>query len=120
MASLTTLAIARAQADQDNRRPFAAVSAVASASAQAPRDPAAHAAAKAEKPPAAGSDSVVLSKGRVLTPDGKLMYVNVYSTDKNVDQNFLHDFATVSIPPGIKGTRGIGSATIPRNLVYAA
>ncbi len=119
MASLTALAIARAQADRDNRRPVAAVAAVASASPQPPQDPAADAAAKAEKPPAAGSDGVVQSKGRVLTPDGKLMYVNVYSTDENVDQNFLHDFATVSILPEIKRTRGIGSATILGNRIFA-
>jgi hydrophobic/amphiphilic exporter-1 (mainly G- bacteria), HAE1 family len=85
MACPTALAIARAQADQDNRRPFAAVAAVASASSQPPRDPAADSAAKAEKPSAAGSDGVVPSKGRVLTPDGKLMCVNVYSTDKNFE-----------------------------------
>ena len=119
MAWPTALSIARAQADQDNRRPIAAVSAVASARSQPPRDPAADTAAKAEKPPAAGSDGGVPSKGRVLTPDRKLMYVNVYSTDKNVDQNFLHDFTTVSILPEIKRTRGIGSVTILGTRAYA-
>jgi RNA polymerase sigma factor (sigma-70 family) len=118
VASPTALSVARAQADRDNRRPVAAVAAVASASSQPPRDPAADAAAKAEKPPAAGSDGVVQSKGRVLTPDGKLMYVNVYSTDKNVDQIFLHDFATVSVLPEIKRTRGVGSATILGDRIF--
>jgi RNA polymerase sigma factor (sigma-70 family) len=110
MASLTTLATER----------VAALAAVASASPGPPQDPAADAAAKAEKPPAAGSDGVVQSKGRDLTPDGKLMYVNIYSNDKNVDRVSLHDFANVSILPKIQRTRGIGNATIPGNLVYPA
>ena len=46
------------------------------------------------------------------------MYVNVYSTDDNVDQNFLHDFATVSVLPEIKRTRGIGGATTLGNGVF--
>ncbi|MCA9226932.1 MAG: efflux RND transporter permease subunit, partial [Planctomycetales bacterium] len=36
-----------------------------------------------------------------------LMYVNVYSTDKNVDQNFLYNYATVNLLPEIKRIRGI-------------
>jgi RNA polymerase sigma factor (sigma-70 family) len=118
MASLTTLATERTQADRGNGRPVAALAVVASASLGPLQDPATGAAAKAEKPPAAGSDGVVQSKGRVLTPDGKLMYVNVYSADKNVNQNTLHDFATVSILPKIERTRGIGGATILGNGVF--
>ena len=117
MASPTTLSIARAQADRDNGRPVAALAAVASASPGPPQDPAADAAAKAEKPPAAGGDGVVQSKGRILTPDGKLMYVNVYSTDSNADQKDLFNFATSSSCPLSGGSRawappGI-SATAP-------
>jgi multidrug efflux pump subunit AcrB len=115
IASPTALAIARAQADPDNRRPFVAAAAVAIASSQAPQGPAAGAAAKAEEPPDAGSDGVVQSKPRLFTPAGKLMYVNVYSTDNDVNQNSLHDFATVSILPKITRARGIGSATILGN-----
>ncbi|MBY0589428.1 efflux RND transporter permease subunit [bacterium] len=48
-----------------------------------------------------------------------LMYVNVFSTDKGVDQNFLYNYATVNILPEIKRTRGIGSATILGNRAYA-
>jgi HAE1 family hydrophobic/amphiphilic exporter-1 len=48
-----------------------------------------------------------------------LMYVNVYSTDESVNQNFLYNFATVNILPEIKRTRGIGSATILGNRAYA-
>jgi len=48
-----------------------------------------------------------------------LMYVNVYSTDKSVDQNFLYNYVTVNVLPEIKRTRGIGSATILGNRAYA-
>src|SRR5262245_48379228 len=37
-----------------------------------------------------------------------LMYVNVYSTDKNVDQTFLFNFANVNILPVIKRIEGMG------------
>lgn len=42
-----------------------------------------------------------------------LMYVNVFSTDKNTDQKFLYNFANVNVMPVIKRIRGIG---LPRNL----
>ena len=42
-----------------------------------------------------------------------LMYVNIYSTDPNVDQNFLYNFANVNVMPEIKRIQGMG---IPRNL----
>ena len=48
-----------------------------------------------------------------------LMYVNVYSTDKNVDQNFLYNYANVYILPEIKRTQGVGRATILGNRAYA-
>lgn len=48
-----------------------------------------------------------------------LMYVNVYSTDPNVDQNFLYNYATVNILNEIKRIPGIGSATILGNRAYA-
>jgi RNA polymerase sigma factor (sigma-70 family) len=121
MASPTALAVARAQAIQDIGRPFRAVAAVASASSQLPRDPAARAAAKAQKPPGAGSDGVVQSNGRVLTPDGKLMYVNVFSSDKNVDQNFLHDFANsymMARLARLARTKGMGMPAILGNRKY--
>ena len=38
--------------------------------------------------------------------------VNVYSTDEGVDQDFLRNFATANVLPGIKRIRGIGGATI--------
>ncbi|QDT73313.1 efflux RND transporter permease subunit [Lacipirellula limnantheis] len=48
-----------------------------------------------------------------------LMYVNVFSTDKNVDQNFLYNFANVNILPEIKRIQGVGRATILGNRAYA-
>lgn len=48
-----------------------------------------------------------------------LMYVNIYSTDVNHDQNFLFNFVTVNILPEIRRTRGIGSANILGNRAYA-
>ena len=48
-----------------------------------------------------------------------LMYVNVYSKDKTVDQNFLYNYVTVKVLPEVKRTRGIGSATILGNRAYA-
>ena len=48
-----------------------------------------------------------------------LMYVNVYSTDKSVDQNFLYNYVTVNLLPEIRRTRGIGSAKILGNRAYA-
>jgi HAE1 family hydrophobic/amphiphilic exporter-1 len=48
-----------------------------------------------------------------------LMYVNVYSTDKGLDQNFLYNYVSVNVLPEIKRTRGIGSANILGNRAYA-
>ena len=42
-----------------------------------------------------------------------LMYVNIYSTDPNADQNFLYNYANVNVLPEIKRIQGMG---IPRNL----
>lgn len=48
-----------------------------------------------------------------------LMYVNVYSTDKNVDQNFLFNFANVNILPEIARIQGVAKPTILGNRAYA-
>jgi HAE1 family hydrophobic/amphiphilic exporter-1 len=48
-----------------------------------------------------------------------LMYVNVFSTDKNVDQNFLYNYATVNILNEIKRIQGVGVAKILGNRAYA-
>jgi multidrug efflux pump subunit AcrB len=49
----------------------------------------------------------------------RLCIVNVYGTDDRVKLDFLFNFATDNILPEIKRTRGIGSATILGNRVYA-
>ncbi|MGV3483647.1 MAG: efflux RND transporter permease subunit [Planctomycetaceae bacterium] len=48
-----------------------------------------------------------------------LMYVNVFSEDPGVDQNFLYNYATVNILNEIKRIPGVGMATILGNRSYA-
>ncbi len=48
-----------------------------------------------------------------------LMYVNVFSTDENVDQNFLYNYASVNILPEIRRIQGVGRANILGNRAYA-
>ncbi|MEZ6054562.1 MAG: efflux RND transporter permease subunit [Planctomycetaceae bacterium] len=48
-----------------------------------------------------------------------LMYVNIFSSDPNVDQNFLYNYATVNVLNEIKRIPGIGSAMILGNRAYA-
>jgi multidrug efflux pump subunit AcrB len=87
---------------------------VASGDPGSPQDPAADAAVRAEKPPEARGDGGVRSKGRIFTPDGKLVYANVYSTDPNADQKELFNFANVVVMPRLRRINGMD---VPRNLV---
>lgn len=48
-----------------------------------------------------------------------LMYVNVFSKDPNVDQNFLYNYVSVNILPELQRIRGVGVATILGNRAYA-
>ena len=48
-----------------------------------------------------------------------LMYVNVFSKDKNVDQKFLYNYTSVNILQEIRRVNGIGSATILGSRTYA-
>jgi multidrug efflux pump subunit AcrB len=48
-----------------------------------------------------------------------LMYLNIYSKDPRVDQNFLYNYATVNVLNEIKRIPGIGQATILGNRAYA-
>lgn len=48
-----------------------------------------------------------------------LMYVNIYSNDPNVDQNFLYNYATVNVLNEIKRIPGVGFANILGNRAYA-
>ncbi len=70
---------------------------------------------KSRLPPIVEREGIIVMQNM----SSMLMYVNVYSTDKNVDQNFLYNYATVNILPEIKRTRGVGSATILGNRAYA-
>lgn len=48
-----------------------------------------------------------------------LMYVNVYSTDKNVDQKFLYNYTQVNVLQTIRRVKGVGTATILGSRSYA-
>ncbi|MEX1042289.1 MAG: efflux RND transporter permease subunit [Pirellulaceae bacterium] len=48
-----------------------------------------------------------------------LMYVNVFSSDPNLDQNFLYNYATVNVLNEIKRIPGVGQASILGNRSYA-
>ena len=65
------------------------------------------AAAKAEKPPEAGGDGGGGSKGRLFTPDGKLVYVNVYSTAPDADRKGLVKFANDVVMPRLRRIKGM-------------
>jgi len=64
---------------------------------------------------------IVQREGIIVMPNmtSMLMYVNVFSTDPNVDQNFLYNYATVNILNEIKRIPGVGRATILGNRSYA-
>ncbi len=48
-----------------------------------------------------------------------LMYINVFSKDPKIDQNFLYNYATVNILNEIKRIPGVGQAAILGNRAYA-
>ncbi|MCS7271364.1 MAG: efflux RND transporter permease subunit, partial [Gemmataceae bacterium] len=48
-----------------------------------------------------------------------LMYLNIYSTDPNVDQKYVYNFANVYVMPVIKRIQGIGLARNLGNRAYA-
>ncbi|MCA9620950.1 MAG: efflux RND transporter permease subunit, partial [Myxococcales bacterium] len=48
-----------------------------------------------------------------------LMYVNVFSKDPNVDQNFLYNYSTVNILREIQRIPGVGRASILGNRAYS-
>ncbi len=48
-----------------------------------------------------------------------LMYVNIFSTDPSVDQNFLYNFSTVNVQREVMRTPGVGQANILGNRAYA-
>ncbi len=64
---------------------------------------------------------LVQREGVVITPiqPSMLMYVNLFSTDKNADQKFLYNYANVNIIPEINRINGISRSTILGNRQFA-
>jgi multidrug efflux pump subunit AcrB len=48
-----------------------------------------------------------------------LMYVNVFSKDPNIDQNFLYNYVSANMLPELQRTQGVGRAQILGNRAYA-
>ncbi|MFD2035462.1 efflux RND transporter permease subunit [Belliella marina] len=64
---------------------------------------------------------LVQREGVVITPiqPSMLMYVNLYSTDKNADEKFLYNYANVHILPELQRISGMGRAQILGSRQYA-
>ncbi|GEP42072.1 efflux RND transporter permease subunit [Brevifollis gellanilyticus] len=66
-------------------------------------------------PPLVQREGVVVNN---LTPN-MLMYVNLYSTDKNADMQFLFNYGYINLIPELSRIRGVGSAKILGTRQYA-
>jgi len=66
-------------------------------------------------PPLVQREGVIVNN---LTPN-MLMYVNLYSTDKNADMQFLFNFGYINLIPKLSRIRGVGSAKILGTRQYA-
>ena len=66
-------------------------------------------------PPIVQREGVIVNR---VVPN-MLMYVNLYSTDKNADMKFLFNFAGVNMLPEIQRLGGIGRASILGSRQYA-
>ncbi len=64
---------------------------------------------------------LVQREGVVITPiqPSMLMYVNLFSTDKNADEKFLYNYANVHIIPELQRINGLGRAQILGSRQYA-
>lgn len=64
---------------------------------------------------------LVQREGVVITPlqPSMLMYVNLYSKDKNADEKFLYNYANVHVIPELQRIRGMGRAQILGSRQYA-
>jgi len=53
---------------------------------------------------------LVQREGIIITPiqPSMLMYVNLYSTDKNADEKFLYNYSNVHIIPELQRIKGMG------------
>ncbi|MCC9643227.1 efflux RND transporter permease subunit [Rhodopirellula sp. JC740] len=70
---------------------------------------------KSNLPPIVEREGIIVMQNMT----SMLMYVNVFSTDPDVDQNFLYNYATVNILNEIKRIPGVGQASILGNRSYA-
>lgn len=64
---------------------------------------------------------LVQREGIIITPiqPSMLMYVNLYSTDKNADEKFLYNYAYTTIIPELQRISGMGRAQILGSRTYA-
>jgi HAE1 family hydrophobic/amphiphilic exporter-1 len=64
---------------------------------------------------------LVQREGVVITPiqPSMLMYVNLYSKDKNADQKFLYNYADINVLSELKRVNGVGSGDILGTREYA-
>jgi len=64
---------------------------------------------------------LVQREGVIITPiqPSMLMYVNLYSTEKSMDEKFLFNYATVKMIPEIQRTKGVARAQILGSRRYA-
>ena len=66
-------------------------------------------------PPLVQREGVVISP----TEPSMLMYVNLYSTDKNADEKFLYNYANIHVLPELQRIKGMGRAQILGSRQYA-
>ena len=64
---------------------------------------------------------LVQREGVIITPiqPSMLMYVNLYSKDKSIDEKFLFNYATVNMIPEINRTHGVARSQILGSRRYA-
>jgi HAE1 family hydrophobic/amphiphilic exporter-1 len=64
---------------------------------------------------------LVQREGIIITPiqPSMLMYVNLYSTDKNADEKFLFNFASTRVLPELQRISGMGRAQILGSRTFA-
>lgn len=64
---------------------------------------------------------LVQREGIIITPikPSMLMYVNLFSTDKNADEKFLYNYANTNVIPELQRINGMGRAQILGSRTYA-
>ncbi len=66
-------------------------------------------------PPLVQREGIIVNRAQ----PNMLMYVNLYSKDRNADEKFLYNYANVNILPEVKRLHGVGSAKILGTRQYA-